>query len=338
MNGHQRIVAALAGREPDQTPVMLHNFMMAAREAGLTMAQYRSDPNAIARAHIQAVEKYGYDGVMVDVDTATLAGAAGVPVEFPEDEPAVCRGSRLRSLEEVDRLDPVDVARYPGVQIWLEAVRLLKQHFRDEVYVRGNCDQAAFSLASLLRGAQEWMLDIVDPESQERVHVLLDYCAGITNQFLALMAQTGADMISNGDSSAGTSLISPRLYRSLGKPYEKRAADCAHALGLPWALHVCGKTNPILEDLAGTGADAVDLDFKTDAALACLAFQGRVTFIGNIDPTGVLAFGTPKIVEAATRDLLATFAGNPRLIVNSGCAIPASTPPENLRAMISAAH
>lgn len=37
MNGYQRIKAALPGEWPDQRPVMLHNFMMAAREAGLTM-------------------------------------------------------------------------------------------------------------------------------------------------------------------------------------------------------------------------------------------------------------------------------------------------------------
>ena len=37
MNGYQRIVAALRGERPDTTPVMLHNFMMAAREAGVSM-------------------------------------------------------------------------------------------------------------------------------------------------------------------------------------------------------------------------------------------------------------------------------------------------------------
>jgi len=34
MNGYERITAALRGERPDRVPVMLHNFMMAAREAG----------------------------------------------------------------------------------------------------------------------------------------------------------------------------------------------------------------------------------------------------------------------------------------------------------------
>jgi uroporphyrinogen decarboxylase len=80
---------------------MLHNFMMAAREAGYTMGEYRRSPEVIARRFIQAVESYGYDGVVVEVDTATLAGAVGVPVEFPEDAPASFRGAAIASLDEV---------------------------------------------------------------------------------------------------------------------------------------------------------------------------------------------------------------------------------------------
>ena len=109
MNGYERITAALRGERPDRVPVMLHNFMMAAREAGVTMKAFREDPRRMADVFIRAVETYGYDGVLVDVDTATLAGALGVPVELPEDEPALCRGARLASLAEVDDLEPPDV-------------------------------------------------------------------------------------------------------------------------------------------------------------------------------------------------------------------------------------
>jgi len=44
------------------------------------------------------------------------------------------------------------------------------------------------------------------------------------------------------------------------------------------------------------------------------------------------------LIERKTRDLCGVFSGNPRFILNAGCAIPASTPPENLRAMIRVAH
>jgi len=48
--------------------------------------------------------------------------------------------------------------------------------------------------------------------------------------------------------------------------------------------------------------------------------------------------GTPALVEAKTRELLEVFAAMPGFILNAGCAIPAETPPANLRAMIAAAR
>jgi MtaA/CmuA family methyltransferase len=261
-----------------------------------------------------------------------------VPVETPEDEPALAHGARLSRLDEVDDLPPPDVGRDPRVQAWLEAVRILVREIGAEVFVRGNCDQAPFSLASMMRGAADWMMDLMDGESRERAERLLDHCAEAGLQFLRLMAGTGAHMVSSGDSPAGPDLVSPRVYRTFALPWEKRLVDEAHRLGLPYALHVCGRTDRILDDMLATGADALELDHKTDLRLAHDRLKDRAVFIGNLDPSGVLALGTPELVEARTRELLAVFADTPRFILNAGCAIPATTPGENVRAMVRAAR
>ncbi|HNY39216.1 MAG TPA: uroporphyrinogen decarboxylase family protein [Bryobacteraceae bacterium] len=334
MNGYQRTRATLEGARPAAPPVMLHNFMMAAAESGVSMGVFRSDPVQMARCFTESIERYGLDGIMVDVDTATLAGAVGVPVVFPDDEPAVCRGELLSSLNEVRDLPPVDIGRYPGVQVWLEAVRIIKRHFGDEIYLRGNCDQCPFSLAAHIRGASGWMMDLMDPGNEADAHALLDFCTDITTQFIRLMAATGAHMVSNGDSSSGPSVVSPRIYRTFAQPYEKRVVEVAHQLGVPYALHICGKTDQILLNMVETGSDALELDSKTDASRAAEVLGDRATFIGNLDPTTVLAHGTPRLVEERTRALLHTFSGTRRFILNAGCAIVASTPPENIRAMV----
>jgi uroporphyrinogen decarboxylase len=64
-------------------------------------------------------------------------------------------------------------------------------------------------------------------------------------------------------------------------------------------------------------------------------FKDKVTFFGNIDPSEVLARGTPALVKLKTEELLDVFADHPRFVLNSGCAIPADTPPENIRAMVA---
>jgi uroporphyrinogen decarboxylase len=338
MNGYQRVMATLLGKEPDTTPVMLHNFMMAAREAGLTMEQFRNDPNEMARAFIEAVERYEFDGIMIDVDTVTLAGAAGVPIDFPVDQPAQAAGVRIHSLEEVADLAPVDIRGYRGVQVWLEATSILRRYFGNDIFIRGNCDQSPFTLASLTRGLEPWMLDLANGDNHELVHNLLEYCTGITLQFIQLMSETGAHMTSNGDSVAGPELISPAMYRTFSLPYEKKIVDRSHALGLPYFLHICGNTSRIIDEMLETGSDGLELDYRTDAAMAHNKMKDRAVFIGNIDPSGVLALGTPQLVEEKTRELMTIFADTPRFILNAGCAIPPITPPENLRAMINTAR
>jgi len=332
MNGCERIRAAFAGCRPDRVPAMLHNFLMAAREAGVSMARYRRDPEAIARCFIQAVETYDYDGILVDIDTCTLAAALGVPVDYPEDAPARTIGAKLAGLD--DPLEPVDIAGWPGVQVWLAAVTRLREYFGDEILIRGNCDQCPFSLAGMLRGPAEWMMDLMDPARHAAAHRLLEYAAGATIRFIELMADAGAHMVSNGDSPAGPDVISPRLYRLFAQPYEARVTAAAHARGLPYVQHICGKTDPILEDMLATGADGLELDYKTDARRAHDLMKDRAVFIGNIDPSAVLALGTPQDVEIAARRLLELFADTSRFVLNAGCAIPASTPPGNLRALL----
>lgn len=337
MTGYERIKAALAGKKPDKTPIMLHNFMMAAHEAGYTMGQFRNDPKVIAESFIRAVEKYGYDAVVVDVDTVTLAGACGVDVDFPETEPARSHIGILSSLADVETLKPVDISSYRYANIWCEAVRLLKTHFKDEIYIRGNCDQAPFSLATMLRGVENLMIDLC-LESEETVFALLDYCYKATSQFIKMMVEAGADMVSNGDSPAGPAMLSPEMYEQFALPYEKKVCEYAHQLGVPYLLHICGNTDLIIDKMLLVGADVLELDYKTNTVLAEEKLRGRTVFAGNIDPAGVLALGTPELVREKTKELLETVKNNNRFILNAGCAIPQTTPSENLLAMITTAR
>lgn len=338
MNGYERTLAALSGQQPDTIPVMLHNFMPAAREAGYSMRAYRLNAAAIANSFIQAVETYEYDAIVVDVDTATLAEAVGVPVELPENQPARCLSGCISDLQQVRDLPPPDIASHPRVQIWLEAVRKLFLYFGEEVAIRGNADQAPFSLASMMRSPAAWMIDLTDEANRPQIDQLLAYCTEATSQFVRLMAKAGAHLTSNGDSPAGPAMISPEMYRTYALPFEQQVAGVAHEAGLPYILHICGNTEPILDDMVATGADALEIDYKTNVQAARSALDGRATFVGNIDPSGVLARGSVEDVERATRELLAQFADTPRFILNAGCALPATTPAENIHAMIQTAR
>jgi uroporphyrinogen decarboxylase len=337
MNGYQRIVAALKGERPDKIPVMLHNFMVAAEELNISMGRFRESPTLIAEAFIHSVEKYGLDGVLVDIDTVTLAGSVGVPVDFPEHEPARSTGGCLTSLDSIKSLKPVNVENYKYIQIWLEAVRRLKDYFGDEIMVRGNCDQLPFSLAGMMRGTELWMTDLYISEPSQ-LNELLEYCTEATCQFIKLMIQTGAHMVSNGDSPAGPDMIPPEMYEKYALPYETRVVEEAHKGGVYYTLHICGDTSAILDKMLMTGSDAFEIDYKTDTKYAYEVLKDKASFFGNIDPSGVLALGTPELVKEKTKELLDIFSGTNRFVLNSGCALPSITPEANLWAFVETAR
>jgi len=173
---------------------------------------------------------------------------------------------------------------------------------------------------------------------EEQITTLLEYCTDACLQFAKLMIQTGCDMISNGDSPAGPEMISSEMYLKYAMPYEKRIAELVHAKNLPYALHICGNTNIILEHMLLTGADAFELDYRTDINKIYNTFHETATFIGNIDPSGVLALGTVDDVKKKTLGLLSVYKDSDRFILNAGCAMPPDTPSENLKIMIDTAR
>lgn len=338
MTGYERIATALAGRKPDRVPVMLHNFMHAAREAGFTQAQYRWSAERIVEAHLRAVETYGLDGILLDIDTATLADAVGVPVSFPEREPARTTTGCLHLLEDIHDWPMPDLRNHPRVDIWLEAAERLVEKCGRDIYVRGHCDQAPFSLAGMIRGPERWMVDLLTEGQEPHCQALLDYCSAVTCRFVKLMTHTHVPMVSNTDSSAGPGVIPPDMYRRWAMPYERRVVQAAHEVGCQYVLHICGPIEPILGDMLRTGADGFDLDHRTAAAAARDALAGAATLLGNIDPSGVLALGSEADVARATRELLEVFAGVPRFILGAGSALSEDTPEENIRAMVRAAR
>jgi MtaA/CmuA family methyltransferase len=229
-----------------------------------------------------------------------------------------------------------DISKDDRVQMWCETCRIVKHHFGSEKCVRGNCDQTPFSLASMMRSPAEWMIDLFD--ASPLAERLLEFCTNVCLQFIELVAATGVDMLSNGDSPAGPEMVSPAMYRKFAFPYEKRLAEASHRLRLPYALHICGNTALILEDMVLTGTDAIELDFKTELRRIHRVSGDRVTLFGTIDPSGVLKFGTPADVKRKVAELLEVYRDSPRLVVNAGCALPPDCPEQNIRALTETAR
>jgi MtaA/CmuA family methyltransferase len=338
MNSLERVRTVLAGGIPDRVPVCLHNFMLAAREAGVSIEDYRVNPQAIARVHLEAVEKYGHDCIMVDTDTTMLAEAMGARSKCAPNQPGRIVEPAIRSLNEVDRLKVINPETDGRIPALLEAVRLMRKQVGNEVAIRGNADQAAFALACLVRGIEDFLMELAEQPDNPRLSELMEICYQNHLAVHRALAKAGAHLTSLGDSLAGPDVISPRMFTRFARPYEKRLVDDLAADGIFVVIHICGNTSRILDMLAEYGPCGFELDYRTDVARAKQTVGARHVLFGNIDPSAVLALGTRQKVREATRQLISMWKSGGRFILNAGCAIPPTTPPENIQALIETAR
>jgi uroporphyrinogen decarboxylase len=338
MNSLERVRTVLAGGIPDRVPVCLHNFMLAAREAGVRMEDYRVNPEAIACAHLQAVEKYGHDCILVDTDTTMLAEAMGARSECAPNEPGRIVEPAIRSLDEVDRLKVINPETDGRIPALLECVRLMSKQVGGEVAIRGNADQAAFDLACMVSGVEEFLMELVGQPDNPRIAQLLEVCYQSHLAVHRALAKAGAHFTSMGDSFAGPDVTSPRMFDRFARPYEERLVRDLAADGIFVVIHICGDTSRILDMMAEYEPCGFELDYKTDACKAKRTAGEDHVLFGNIDPSGVLANGTVEEVQEATRQLISTWKPGGRFILNSGCAIPPTAPPENIHALVETAR
>lgn len=337
MNSWQRCTAALNFQVPDRIPVVPQSFLVACRTAGYQIGQINKSGKLIAKTHLIALERFGYDGIVVDVDDASLAEACGAKVLFREDDVAVVDDSEpvlkhIRDVQDLRVPDPFKDGRLPE---WLEATRILREQLKNEVFLMGRADQGPFDLACLLRGAQNFLMDLLT-EKPEDIWTLLDFCRKASTAFAKAQKDCGADATSIGEAYAGPNLISPEMYRTFAFDHQRTMAKEVQEYGIPLSLHICGNASEIIEDMAQTGARIIEIDWKVDMARAKSIIGERAVIMGNVDPSDPLVWGTPEqVIEKSASVIRDT--GGLGVFLSSGCAMGFNTPDANVSAMVKAA-
>jgi uroporphyrinogen decarboxylase len=335
MNSRELILAAIAGRPHERVPVAQHNFPFCVRQAGITMGQFRRDPKLAARVLADAAYRFGYDCIIIDFDTCALAESMGAVLEFPEDEPARVSQPALASLADIRKLKLPDPDRDARLPLWLETTRKLRRIVGNDKAIMARADQGPFGLLFQLRGHAELMMDMMD-EPEELIDEALAICAEAGSRFARAQMAAGADLTSIGDSASGESLISPEHYMRFAQPAQKRYKELLGP-GL-LSLHICGKTNAIIEGMTTTGCEVLELDHWNDLERSLKIVDNRASVWGNLDPSSVLSQGTREYVLEASRQVLETAkALTNRFVLCPGCLANADVPPANIQAMTDAA-
>ncbi len=301
------------------------------------MSQVLQNGEMMAEAQMMFWREFKQDMLLVENGVVAAAGACGCEVTFYDDGPPRVSGHVLAGgLELVESLEIPDPETTPPMCHVIQAVRILRRALGERVFIMGRADQGPGALALALRGYERFLLDLAEGEQMGRVHQMLEYCVKVQTRYALALKKAGAHGTATG--GLGVSLLSPRLYREIEQPYEKRFIRAVSQCDFPAALHICGDATPILDGMLDTGAPILELDYKTDMIKAKEMSLGRATILGPINPELLWEAKDPSLVLEAARQAITILAPGGGFILGPGCALGYDTPAENLHAVVEAAQ
>jgi len=338
MSGRQRLLAAAALRPVDRTPVW---FM---RQAGRCLPEYRAlrerydfltvarTPELAAQATLMPVDRFGVDGAVFFADIMLPLDGMGVAFRIdPGIGPVI--EAPIQTMADVRRLR-VGRAEESTPYV-LDALRLLRGELGERAALLGFAG-APFTLACYLvegRGSREFprakAMMYGDPDTW---HALMDVVTETTIDYLRGQAAAGADVVQLFDSWLG--LVGPRTYETAVLPYTRRIF--AALAGVVPTIHFSTGTTTLLGQIAGSGCDAVSVDWRLPLDEAWQRIGHDRAIQGNLDPTLVLA--PWAAVEAGASDVLRRAAGRPGHIFNLGHGIVPATDPDILTRLVDLVH
>jgi [methyl-Co(III) methanol-specific corrinoid protein]:coenzyme M methyltransferase len=297
--------------------------------AGVRFPAANVEPEAMAELAAAAHDVMGFDSVMPIFSIAQEAVALGCEVDWseaatmptPATHPWADRSAAIRLPDGFP--DAFLEDRY--VRCAVEAIRLLKRRFGDQVAVLGKV-MGPWTLSYHLYDVQEFLLDtLMDPD---RVRRSLDALEAVPLVFAAAQIDAGADAIVWADHATGD-LVRNTMYRDFLLPYHRRLVP---QVGVPVILHCCG---PTLDRIAyfreaGFAAFHFESQVPPDAALA--ETQGKLRLAGNVNnPITLFTKGPAEVREEADRAIDAGVH-----IIAPECAVPLQTPVANLTTIVEA--
>jgi [methyl-Co(III) methanol-specific corrinoid protein]:coenzyme M methyltransferase len=321
--------AMFNGRKGERPPVgnptsiVCHGLMDA---AGVSFPEAHLDANAMADLALAGHEVLGFDTVMPEYSVQQEGAALGCEVDWG-DRDRMPDNKNFPYEDFSDVVVPDHLLEKPSIKVVLDALSILRRQVGGKVAIVGKV-MGPWTLSYHMAGTQNFLLQIGMKET-EKVTKMLRQLMPVTIAFAQAQFQAGADIVVMADHVTGN-LVGPNHYKELLLPIHQEVT--AQIEG-PLILHVCGDCSDRLEYFAQSGVDAYHMEWQVDAKMAVEKVGKLISLVGNVNNPQVLYQGTPDDVHRQVR--YAVEAGIN--IIGPECAIPLSTPIENLKAIVEAA-
>jgi len=279
----------------------------------------------------QVVYQLGIRGALLR-HARTYTDPWGVPKRVMGELLPYAVSHPVSTAADLDRLHPPDPHRDPVLAAVRETARRVRG--RRAVSVVATAD---FSAAWNLCGMERLLTSFLDePSFARRIgEIVLAYHL----VFVRLAVREGADVVVLSDDYAHKTgpLMSPAQFREFVLPLLAEAVRSARATGARVVKHTDGDVREILDDIVGTGVDAVgplEPSAGMDLGEVRKRFGARVAVVGNLD-VDLLCRGSVEDVRRATRTLIESVPGPGGHVVSSGNTITSTVRPENFAAMVA---
>jgi uroporphyrinogen decarboxylase len=334
VNSIERLLATVAFGTADRPPVIAQLFAHTAVLAGVPLGDYARDGATLARCQIDAWRHYGHDALFAYMDADVETEAMGSVVRYHDERYSEVATYALAPNAPLNKLRPPDPQKDGRMPEMCRAIRIMRAEAGAEVPVVGVV-LGPMTLAVQLMGAEAALYLAAD--EPERFAELLGFTTLVAGTYGRSQLEAGAHLIMVFDPSASPAVVPPAFFRAflLERLAELFSAFRSAGAAAAW-LHIAGPTEPILGYYPQAGVDIANLDYAVDPGRA-RQILATTCLCGNILP---LAFvlGSADEIAAESRRLVDLFAGGGGFVLSSGCEIPPEAKPENVAAMISAAH
>lgn len=329
MTSRERFMAALGGQPVDRLPVISvcqHATYQQMEQLDSYWPEALYDAKLMAKLASGAHSILGFDAVRVPFCQTHEAEAFGaVLIDGGKKSPPSVDIHPYHIGDAVDF--PDDFLSRGRIPVLLEAIRILKRDVGDEVIVMGGVI-GPFSIASLLFPVADFL-----KATFRKPEVLIPYVELGLRAATTLgkaMIEAGADVICVEDMMASMNMISGKIYRNLAWEYQKKLVE---SLRVPTIIHICGKLDPIIVDIAKTGCAAISVEPNVNIPLALEKFkvEGLETqLVGAIDTVETLFTGEVEDVKRETREAIAKGFS----MIAPGCAVPPAADTRSITAMV----
>lgn len=334
MNSLERIVGTVKFQETDRTPVIAQVFGHAASVVGVPVDDYVRDGETLARCQLDALKQYGYDAVFSVMDVNVETEATGSVLQYRKNQYPMIERYALSREGDWNTLSLPDPGRAGRMPEMLKALGILKRELENEVLIVG-CVMGPFTLTTQLLGMETALYLAID--DSPRLEQVMDFATEVIIRFGLAQLRAGAHLPIVFDPSASPAVIPPQFFREFELPRLQKVFKALTGAGAVanW-LHIAGPAGPILPYYPRAGVDIANFDYYVRASEAGSRLPATC-LDGNIKPVSFVE-GSPSDIEAEASNLLSFFRERGGFILSSGCEIPPESRPENVAALVRAAH